>query len=495
MSVASESPKRVNAPARLPIQLNDEPDGRAQLRHLKPGNSDANVSERDCQIALLTPYSGNNFGDAAIVDATIGQLRARIPGARFSGITLDCENFTERHGDKAFPLCAGIRPFYTAGAKRPLGPAAPEGMSASHQGWIRRSTGRLVHKVPGLVRALKAISWLAREIEFELLHAVQGYRFLHSHDLLIIAGGGQLDEEWGGPWGHPFALFKWSALARIAHVRCEFVSVGASKVDSRISQMFLSMALRMSQGRSYRDEHTREIAARLLPRAARDSVVPDIAFGAPRVDSMPSSAIRSAAKGRTVIAVSPISYARPGSWPHGDPAFYRHYLDQMSRLIEQLIDRDYFVVMVFSALSDANVNKEISSSLDERLHEALPGQIHIPSIGTWRDLVRLLQDVDIVIASRLHSAILSFVANKPTIAISFDKKVDRIMEDLSQTDYLLQIRDFSAEDIIEALCRIEKNRSSVAEGIESYTQQARRVLESQFDSIAHRAQDIRLRAG
>jgi len=445
------------------------------------------LSGRDCRIAVLTPYSGNNFGDAAIVDATISQLRARIPGARFSGITLDCENFIERHGDKAFPLCASIRPFYTMGAKRPLGPPAPGGKPASPQGWIRRSISKLLHKVPGLVRALRAIRLLARELESESLHAVRGYRFLRSHDLLIIAGGGQLDEEWGGPWGHPFALFKWSALARIAQVRCEFVGVGASKVDSRISQMFLSMALRMSQGRSYRDQHSREIAAGLLRRAARDSVVPDIAFGSPAVDSLPSSAIRSTAKGRTVIAVSPISYARPGSWPQGDPEFYRHYLDQMSQLMVELLDRDYFVVMIFTALSDANVIKEISNSLDERLHATLPNQIHIPPIGTWRDLLRLLQDVDIVIASRLHSAILSFAANKPTIAISFDKKVDRIMRELGQTDYLLQIRDFSAQDVIDALCRIEKNRKAVAEEIASYTQQARRVLELHFDLIAHRA--------
>jgi polysaccharide pyruvyl transferase WcaK-like protein len=91
--------------------------------------------------------------------------------------------------------------------------------------------------------------------------------------------------------------------------------------------------------------------------------------------------------------------------------------------------------------------------------------------------------VDIVIASRLHSAILSFVAKKPTIAISFDKEVDRIMEDLGQTDYLLQIRDFSAEDILDALCRIEKKRNAVTEEIASYTPQAPSVLEPHFDLL------------
>ena len=486
MGVASETTKPVNAPTLKPIKLNDEPDPGVQLRTGKPPDSDPGSPERACRIALLTPYSGNNFGDAAILDTIISQLRARIPNAKFSGISLNCDNFIERHGDMAFPLCDSSRPFYSMAT----GQGAPAGVIGPHQSWFRREIGKLLHRIPWLVRLLKAIHQQARNIHSELLHSVRGYHFLRKHNLLIIAGGGQLDEEWGGPWGHPFALFKWSVLARLAGVPCEFVGVGASKVDGRISRIFLSIALRMSQCRSYRDLHSKQIAAGLFRRASRDLVVPDIAFGASAVDSLPSPAIRSAAMGRTVIAVSPISYARPGSWPLQNPALYRRYLDQMSQLIVQLIDQDYFVVIILSALSDASVIKEISSSLDERLQPALRSRLHIPPISSWRHLLRLLQDVDIVIASRLHSAILSFVANKPTIAISFDSKVDRIMESLSQTGYLLQIHDFSAQDVIDALCRIEKNRNEVAEEIASYTRQARRVLESPFDLIARRAQDF-----
>ena len=64
------------------------------------------------------------------------------------------------------------------------------------------------------------------------------------------------------------------------------------------------------------------------------------------------------------------------------------------------------------------------------------------STPTWRDLVATFREVDFVIVSRLHSAILGFVADKPMVAISFDPKVDWVMEDLGQADYLLHIRDF-----------------------------------------------------
>jgi polysaccharide pyruvyl transferase WcaK-like protein len=442
------------------------------------------------RIALLTPYSGNNFGDAAILDSMIDHLRARIPGVHFSGISLSCENFIDRHGDLAFPLCGLSRQFHGMAVRRAPDDTAPGRIAASEQRRAFRSIKEILKQVPGLAGALKSIRRLAGNIWSELLHSVRGYRFLRLHDRLIIAGGGQLDEEWGGPWGHPFALFKWSVLARIAHVPCEFVSVGASKVDSRIARVFLSMALRMSQSRSYRDQHSKEIAAGLFGGAIADSVVPDVAFSANEVDLPSSSAIRSAANGRTIIAVSPICYARPGSWPHEDAKSYQHYLHQMSQVISKLLERNYFVVMVRSALSDAIVIKEISDDLDEGSQAAPHNRIYVPPINNWRDLLSILRDVDIVIASRLHSAILSFVVNKPTIAVSFDAKVDRIMEDLGQTDYLLQIGDFSAEDVIDTLCRIEAKRSAAAEEIASYARRARFALEPQFDLIARRTQEV-----
>ena len=44
--------------------------------------------------------------------------------------------------------------------------------------------------------------------------------------MLVVAGGGQLDEEWGGSWGHPYALMKWAVLARVAGAVDSFSKCG-----------------------------------------------------------------------------------------------------------------------------------------------------------------------------------------------------------------------------------------------------------------------------
>jgi polysaccharide pyruvyl transferase WcaK-like protein len=340
---------------------------------------------------------------------------------------------------------------------------------------------------------LKTYRWIVIAPR-EIRHAVEGYRFLLTQDALIVSGGGQLDEEWGGPWGHPFALFKWAVLARIAQIPYAIVSVGACKLNSPISRVFLSGALRLARYRSYRDKNSREIAARLLPRACGDTVVPDLAFSQPTSELPLPANIRTIGQGRTIVAIGLIAYAKPGAWPWPDQALYDRYLQQMARVATQLLERGYFLVFVWSSEEDKSVIPEMLGRLDDESKNRLAQQMHIPAIMTWKDLVASLQGVDFLIASRLHSAILGFLTQTPTVAISFDPKVDWVMEDLGQTDYLLHIGDFTSKDVIESLDRIELRRSVVLEQIASYQYQIRSVCALQYDALTKLIKVVRRRS-
>jgi len=439
------------------------------------------------RIALLTPYSGGNLGDAATQDAIIANLRLRFPNPQFSGLTLNGDNFVERHGTDAYPLYASRRPFYGLHRRRVTDPR--HGGSSARPASATRLTPpvlkQLLTRTPALGWCLKAIYSLGERVYGELLHSVRGYRFLRTHHLLIVSGGGQLDEEWGGPWGHPFALFKWAVLARIAGVPYAIASVGACKINSTACRFFLSAALHMAQYRSYRDKNSREVAAGLLRRAARDPVVPDMAFSLPSSELPSSAGIQSMSRGRLVVAISPIAYAKPGSWAYENAVLYDRYLQHMARLLSQLLERGYFLLMVCSSFGDDDrVIPEILERMDDKSKERAARQMHIPGIRTWKDLVISLRSVDFLIASRLHSAILSFVTQTPIVAISFDPKVDWVMEDLGQTESLLHIHDFTAEDVIEALDRIELRRGVVVEQIASYRQRILSVSELQYHTLA-----------
>jgi polysaccharide pyruvyl transferase WcaK-like protein len=445
-------------------------------------NTDQDLSKCP-RIALLTPYTGGNLGDAAIQDAVIANIRVRLPDAQFSGITLNCRNFLEQHGSDAFPLVGTDIPFFRMENKRDAG-AGDLNYRGARVGKIKRALSNALGS-GALKRGLKKARAWVTVIRAEVRHSVAGHKFLRTQDLLIISGGGQLDEEWGGAWGHPFALFKWTILARLTGVPCAVVSVGAGKVSSTPSQLFLSAALRMACYRSYRDKNSREIAATLLHRAKGDPVVPDLAFSLPPSKLPPAAGIRDVAQGRPIVAIAPIAYAKRGNWPTPDHAVHERYVQELAQVISCLSRQGYFVAVACSSLGDdETVIPELVGSLGDETNQRLGGQIHFPIIGSWTDFVAFLRDADYLIASRLHSAILGFVAKTPAIAISFDPKVEWLMEDLQQTDYLLQIRDFTSQEVLNALGQITVHRDAVVERIASYTASILAPSASQYDTLA-----------
>ena len=195
------------------------------------------------RIALLTPYTGGNLGDAAIQDAMIANLRLRMPGSQFLGITLNGANFLEKHGGEAFPLLATST--WLSRPQKALSstpPAADRSVDAGDRtlwkGWRGPIRG-ILGAVPGMVPFLRRVRAQMARLRSEIRHSIAGYRVLRRQDLLVVSGGGQLDEEWGGAWRLPFAICKWLLLSRIAGVPCAMVSVGAGKINSAVSRQIV----------------------------------------------------------------------------------------------------------------------------------------------------------------------------------------------------------------------------------------------------------------
>lgn len=434
-------------------------------------------------ISLLTPYTGGNLGDGAIQDAMIANLRCRLPGARFSGICLDCEGFREKHGLSAFPLCVTDRPFYQMWSRGKQGGGS--GGNAEGRRTVRRHFRRRLERMPKLLELLERLRRWGLVLPREALHCWRAYRYLRTTDLLIVSGGGQLDEEWGGPWGHPYALFKWAVAAWVARVPYAIASVGCCQVKSFCSRVFLRAALKMSRYRSYRETNTRSIVASLMQKAAQDSVVPDLALSlSPSMMPEPAG-IRTIAGDRPTVAISPIAYAKPKVWPNKDCSLYVRYLQEMATVVSVLLNRGFFLVFVYSALEDdESVIPELLDRLDDESKVKLTEQAHFPAISCWKDFVASVQDVDLLIASRLHSTLLGFVTETPTVAISFDPKVNWAMEDAGQGDYLLDIHDFTAKDVIRKIEHLRSRKEVVARHLTMYQQGNLCSSARQYDVLA-----------
>jgi polysaccharide pyruvyl transferase WcaK-like protein len=295
---------------------------------------------------------------------------------------------------------------------------------------------------------------------------------------LVVAGGGQLDEEWGGPWGHPYALFKWTLAARLMRTPVVFLSVGACHLESRWTRAFLRAALRTATYRSYRDERSRQLVA-TFRHVGRDRVVPDLAFSLTGRGCIPP--VRPLPSARGVVGIAPIAFRDPRFWPNPDRPVYVHYIRTLAEFVSSLMRSGYSIVMFYSDRMDRRAVDDLVRALNadaSLLH--LPAR---PELRTVADLRAQIETFDYVVASRLHSVILSHAAAKPTLAISFDPKVDTHMGEFDQRSYCLDIHTVDALSLIEAFDELRAESRRIAAHLTCVLPRYRDALRVQYDRV------------
>jgi polysaccharide pyruvyl transferase WcaK-like protein len=387
----------------------------------------------------------------------------------------------ERHGIAGCALCCTSLPYYYMSGKARQ---VPRGVNESRQTLPQRLKTLIKNSVPRLWGAAKSVHFVLSAVPREICHFWSVCRHLRSQNLLLISGGGQIDDEWGGAWGHPYALLKWTLAAWLFRVPVAFASVGVCRLEHRASRIFIGLSLRLATYRSFRDKHSRDIVTRVLGQTRDDPIVPDLAFAMPQAALPAGGGYRRHAQGRRVVALSPISFARPEAWPTEDIEVYSRYLSVMKALVISLLERDCFVLFVWSSLGpDQTTLSDMLDGLPTSERLRLQSQSATASIENWPDFIAAVQDADLLIASRLHSVILSLLVCKPVIAISFDPKVDWLMEDAKLTDYLLNIRDFTVQEVIAAIGCIEAQQARFDHETKALLKTASQMLTEQFDHL------------
>lgn len=438
------------------------------------------------KIGLLSPCGWGNLGDAAIQEAMIHHIKRRIPDVEVYGFTLNPEDTRKRHNIPTYPISSFSTNGYHVSQEAGHTSCQPGEPSAGTQHFCIA----LIKKVPAVYRCAKFIQHKAGDartilalILRECAHFSRSVGILKDFQLLIVSGGGQLDDFWGGPWGQPYALLKWALIARLTRTRLVFMSVGTSSLDFRLSRSFIKGALNLAHYRSFRDAVSKE-RLQNIAITRNDRVLPDLAYSLP-LDAYRKK--RSQPSERPIVAVSPISYCDPRTWPKQDQELYDNYILRLADFIVWLLNSDYEILLFASTSSDLSAINDVRNVLAS-LQVRGEGCLHpaIPEI-TVRDLLTQLSGVDFVVASRLHGVILSHMLNLPVLALSHDPKVDIHMANNGQKDFCLNIEAFSADTISEAFTRIVSSEKAIKDVLHDKTSMYAALLDEQYDHVFRQA--------
>jgi len=419
------------------------------------------------RIGLLDHMGYGNLGDAATQDVVIANIKKRISDAEIVGFSLVPLDTTTRHSIPCYPI-------------RRSNPAPeiaenPAIRDQFHSWRSYKSRARL-----GLKNIRLVYVWAKPLANFvrEALFWVRSYRILRNIDLLVISGGGQLDDLWPD---QPYTVFKFALLARLARKKVYFLNIGVGPLRNPTNRWFARWAVRLANYRSVRDHDSQE---RLLQFGVRSDtkVYPDVVYGLELAD--PVEIIRPRI-GKVTIGINPVGFCDPRVWPKKDVSSYDAYLEKITCFAHWLLAEGYNL-RIFT--TDINVDRYAIADLKAKLHSkslALERVDEIfPTPGTTvKDVLRQMAGYDVIVTSKFHGIIFSHVLGKPVISLSYHRKMDFAMRAVGHSRFSADVAHFRCEWLIDAFCALiddgRRIQSECAKAVETNAA----TLSRQFDGL------------
>lgn len=424
------------------------------------------------KIGLIGPFGGGNLGDAAIQKSMIDNIRQFHPHADIYGFSLQPQDTEARHGIPTYPIGKEANFADYCWWRGATENSLSSQLTNFLVRWRQQQTSNSMLRKLGsrfIFGALESLAWS---------RAYQNFQYLEI-DLLIVSGGGQLDDYWGGAWRHPFTLLRWCLFAKMNGTKFLIVSTGAGPINSFLGKLFTRMTLSLADYRSYRDADSQQYVEEIVGFKSDDPVYADLAFSLP-IDSYQPSDRNS--RYLAVVGISPMSYCHPEIWPEKNRSAYSQYLNKLALFIVWLTQQQYAVALFPGQTSHDRL--AIDDLQELLIAKQVPAQQIIQQpILTVDELMNQLADLDLVIASRFHSVLLSLLMNKPTLALSYHRKINALMADTGQTDYCLSIDDFEVETMKNKFIKIKTDYQQIEQQLAIATQEYQSSLAKQYEYI------------
>ena len=296
-------------------------------------------------IGLLDHMGYGNLGDAAIQEAFISALKKAQPKATLIAFSLNPGDTKRRHNIDAHSI-TWCYPGWDQAEARPA------------------QSGGAISRLKSFIKQLRFVYAWAKPIHDlvqELVHLVRSYRVVKSLDLLVMSGGGQLCELWGGAWMHPYNVFKFCMLAKMAGTPVFIVGVGAGPLDHPLSKFFARWSVRLASYTSFRDIESQTLV-RSLGATRETHVYPDPAYA---LDLESYATCRPSANARLKVGLNPMGFCDPRIWPRKDDEAYQEYLDKVVAFILWLVSQNYCVEVFTTEIS---VDHYAIADLQKRLN-------------------------------------------------------------------------------------------------------------------------------
>jgi polysaccharide pyruvyl transferase WcaK-like protein len=436
------------------------------------------------RIGLLAHVGRGNLGDEATIAALIHELRRKDPEGEISCFSFTPSDTRERHHVAAFPLCRPARTVPKPSGDDTPGPDTRSRTAPGRSGvaaWVK-SKARRSPRLYRVLRHLRDTPGFLRDLLPEAAFLARSLRILRRIDVLVIGGGGQLGDYFGGPWDYPLTIFKWAAMARLTGCRLVFLSVGAGPIVTTPGRILLRWALDLAHYRSFRDDGSRALVESIGARGPH-RVFPDLVHSlpVPRLGRLPKPTPPGSA---LVVGINPIPYFDRRYWAEHRDEVYRDYLATLARFGRSLIESGHRVILFPTQFrADPPVIAEIESLVRQMPGPLPEGSLTSAKCAELADLLTTIATMDVVVASRFHGVVFSLLLGKPVLGLAYQPKTEELMAMMGQAAYSLTLDSVNVDHLRERFSALERDLGTVAAEIEDKQRQCRIQLDLQYELL------------
>lgn len=344
------------------------------------------------RIVVLGTYGGGNFGNDACFEATLEWLRAAFSNASILAVCADPVITSERFGIAAVSL-------------------------RTFPSFLPRWLDTLLLRQPSLW-----LNWLTC------------FRALKRCDLLVVAGAGVIHDFRDRPWGWPSRFLRWILAARLRGASVWFACVGAGPVINPVSRWMMVRAAKLATRRCYRDESSRAYMSAQGVDETASQVTGDIAF------LLPAPTPKDRGVKQIVVGVGIMNYR---GWRTNEKV-YRAYIESMAHFIDWLKFKGHEVRIL---IGQRPTDLIAVDDLETRLGYALMSDAE-REVSSYQDILRLVADTDVVVASRYHVQIAALKIRRPLLSISYGPMNNDLMRAAGLGDFIYDIEHMDHRALI-----------------------------------------------
>jgi polysaccharide pyruvyl transferase WcaK-like protein len=312
--------------------------------------------------------------------------------------------------------------------------------------------------------------------EYPNLHIVLTYdtsfkeyvRLIKSVDCIVYGGGTLYKELYTStgrsPYGVIIRLMGFNVLAKLLGTRVYHLNIGIGSLKTAIGKFITKRALMSATKTIFRDKESYEIAHTALhvPAEKIQQSVDGLFINPVWRSTWQTQNLKiDRKKYKRVVGINVLSDIP--DWIDRD-----EYIHTMQRFATTVLERGDYVIFIpfqtdFNPRNDLAFTNEIfADTLKDYKNYTILDSVPIDRVHS------IMAQCDVLIGMRFHSLLLAAACNVPFVAIAYDTKCWRFIEEINYS-YAVKLENLQYDSLLELYDRAMSNRKAIQEQLREAT--------------------------